>query len=63
MPSITIAGQSRKKTDPASVNHIRIPAIAIDGVRLIATACPCVLPAAGEYARRFYPRSSLGRMA
>lgn len=55
-------GRSRAVTLRLVVNHDpRVPALTLDGLRQIATEMPFTLPAAALCARRFYPRSGLGR--
>lgn len=61
MLSTANRGASPPGTNRLSLN--RIPALSLTEVCQIATVCPCILPAAAEYARRFFPRSSLGRLA
>lgn len=54
----------QSETVPGAVNHVRQPTFAVADVRRVAAAYPCALPAASEYARRFFPKAgSLARAA
>lgn len=41
----------------------RVPSLCVDGVRQIATEAPELLADAAAWARKFAPRSGLGRLA